>query len=422
MSNSHIESMSQSAASRQLALLQPAQPRGDNGRNFSAELERSIHRTSRDGGSRESAQNTAARAGDKRHAQQSAAGNNTDRTRGRADGANADKIEAAKKALAKAAEKGGEDNREAASIAALAPIIAALQSEGGRPELDLDTLAQKGLGGQTNEQLLMHLTQLMDGDSRGRGNTGTLDTLLRQQTPTLRGFDALSMQQLQTPNSSAGLQHLNIDAEALDPDALPLEKTLLTAERDTAGNRLMNIPAQDTMQAGLNTQVNQSPSSAARADNATPPPQLPVQTPVGQKAWADDMGNRLSWMVGRNESKAELMLTPPNMGKLSVSLQINGDQTNAQFVAANQATREALEQAIPRLREALQQAGINLGQADVSTSSEHQAQGDDGGDDNERDTPLAASGNSDMADNSLPASGQGPAGWRNGLGAIDIFA
>lgn len=99
-------------------------------------------------------------------------------------------------------------------------------------------------------------------------------------------------------------------------------------------------------------------------------PQLPVHTPAGQQAWAEDVGNQVRWMLGRAESKAELVLTPPNLGKLEVSINLNGDQTTAQFVASSQAARDALERAMPQLREILQQAGIMLGDANVSTSQQ----------------------------------------------------
>ena len=99
-------------------------------------------------------------------------------------------------------------------------------------------------------------------------------------------------------------------------------------------------------------------------------PQLPVHTPAGQQAWAEDVGNQVRWMLGRAESKAELVLTPPNLGKLEVSINLNGDQTTAQFVASSQAARDALERAMPQLREVLQQAGIMLGDANVSTSQQ----------------------------------------------------
>lgn len=131
---------------------------------------------------------------------------------------------------------------------------------------------------------------------------------------------------------------------------------------------------------GLPHQLSEFAAIRGQAIAARPlTPQLPVHTPVGQEGWAEDVGNRVTWMLGRAESKAELVLTPPNLGKLEVSINLSGDQTTAQFIAANQAARDALEQALPRLREMLAGAGINLGETSVSTSGEQQAGRDDGG-------------------------------------------
>ncbi|WP_018990290.1 flagellar hook-length control protein FliK [Aromatoleum toluclasticum] len=155
----------------------------------------------------------------------------------------------------------------------------------------------------------------------------------------------------------------------------------------------------------------------ARAEQT--PPQLQVHTPAGQRAWAEDVGNRMMWMVGRNESKAELVLTPAHLGKLEVSIQISGDQTTAHFVAASAAARDALEQAMPRLREVLQQAGINLGQTNVSTQGDPRAQ-QDGGNGSGRGQRGATGTDQAGEARTVPLS---PASWsRTGLGMVDIFA
>lgn len=147
--------------------------------------------------------------------------------------------------------------------------------------------------------------------------------------------------------------------------------------------------------------------------------QLPVYTPAGNKAWAEDVGNRLIWMANRSESRAELMLTPPSLGKLGVSIQVSGDQTTAQFVAATPAAREALEQAMPRLRELLQQAGINLGQTDVSTSGDQQAR--EGANREGRDPAGRGGGSHGVAE--AEAERAISTSWSTGgNGVIDIFA
>jgi len=103
-------------------------------------------------------------------------------------------------------------------------------------------------------------------------------------------------------------------------------------------------------------------------------PQFTIPAHTGQRAWAEEIGNRVMWMLGRAESRAELILTPPLLGKVEVSIHLNGDQSTAQFFASSQSAREALEQAMPRLRELLAQAGINLGEANVNTSAEERTQ------------------------------------------------
>jgi len=96
------------------------------------------------------------------------------------------------------------------------------------------------------------------------------------------------------------------------------------------------------------------------------PPVETIQTPVTQTAqWTAETAERIVWHAGRAHEKVELQLTPPHLGKVEVTLQLANDQLTAQFVAASQATRDVLDQAMPRLRELLQQAGIELGQTFV---------------------------------------------------------
>ncbi|HRP97939.1 MAG TPA: flagellar hook-length control protein FliK [Rhodocyclaceae bacterium] len=157
-------------------------------------------------------------------------------------------------------------------------------------------------------------------------------------------------------------------------------------------------------------------SSAPRATPGVPA-QLPVHVPAGQRFWAEEVGSRLVWMSGRGESTAELVLTPSSLGKLAVSIRIDGDQASAQFVAATTAARETLEQALPRLREVLQQAGINLGHADVSTSGDQQAR-DDSGTRRGAARRLGAPGEIGRG-----AAGTAISQWqRGGNGLVDTFA
>ncbi|MBA4743523.1 MAG: flagellar hook-length control protein FliK, partial [Azoarcus sp.] len=212
------------------------------------------------------------------------------------------------------------------------------------------------------------------------------------------------------------------DTEARDKNAAQILNLFAQANgsRSASGGAESMLAANARGEANMGGVQTAVMPFAARMDGAQAAQntvvQLPVATTVGHRGWAAEVGNQVAWMLGRNESRAELQLTPPSLGKLGVSIQVNGDQTTAHFVAATQATRDALEQAMPRLREVLQQAGINLGQTSVGTSGDQSAPHErDGG-------SRRASGSGD--DGAAIGIGTAPvANWiRGSNGVIDTFA
>jgi flagellar hook-length control protein FliK len=147
---------------------------------------------------------------------------------------------------------------------------------------------------------------------------------------------------------------------------------------------------------------------------------LPVAPAVGAPGWSEEVGNRVIWMANRMESRAELVLTPPQMGRVEVSLSISGDQASATFVSPNPAVREALEAALPRLREVLADAGIQLGQAQVGAENARQwAQQEKNSDNPGFDRGTAAGVPANLA---APGAVQAHADLKMGRGLVDVFA
>jgi len=90
-----------------------------------------------------------------------------------------------------------------------------------------------------------------------------------------------------------------------------------------------------------------------------------VDAPVRSPAFASELGEKIVWLAGRQGQIAELSLNPPQLGSVEVRLSLSGGEAGAQFFSASPAVREAIEVALPRLRELMAQAGINLGEAQV---------------------------------------------------------
>jgi flagellar hook-length control protein FliK len=90
-----------------------------------------------------------------------------------------------------------------------------------------------------------------------------------------------------------------------------------------------------------------------------------IESPLRSPGFAAELGNKVIWLAGRQGQLAELSLNPPQLGALEVRVSISGGETTAQFFSANPAVREALDAAMPKLRELMAQAGIDLGEAEV---------------------------------------------------------
>lgn len=167
----------------------------------------------------------------------------------------------------------------------------------------------------------------------------------------------------------------------------------------------------------------QAAAQAAQLAQASAPASRPhdrIDAPVGSRAFGEALGERLTWMAGSQQSRADLVLNPPQLGRVEISLTLNGDQATALFVSANAAVRETLEASMPRLREILADAGVTLGQAQVgSESPQSPAEGREKGDNSRSQAGAPAA---PMLAGAAP-SGGGDAMWiRQGRGLVDTFA
>jgi len=201
------------------------------------------------------------------------------------------------------------------------------------------------------------------------------------------------------------------DSAAL-PQAAALPPAIVAATEKAAGEPLpLSLAAADLAPADATLLTQAQAAAPARAERPADLPLLHIAKPVGARGWDADVGQRLVWMVGRDEGRAELTLTPPQLGRIEVSLTTSGDQTNALFVAASPVTRDALENALPRLRELLADAGITLGQASVSADSPR-----------EGDDRQAGGDNRGTAHGDAPPTADAPPWLQRGRGLIDTFA
>jgi flagellar hook-length control protein FliK len=105
-----------------------------------------------------------------------------------------------------------------------------------------------------------------------------------------------------------------------------------------------------------------NPTAGTQAGSAA----MHIGTPVQDAAWSNELGSRVVLMSGQQLQSAKIQLSPAELGPITVNLVIDDGSAELTFHAHHALTREAIEQALPRLREMLNDNGLTLGNATVS--------------------------------------------------------
>jgi hypothetical protein len=98
--------------------------------------------------------------------------------------------------------------------------------------------------------------------------------------------------------------------------------------------------------------------------NSAPVP-LHIAQPLGEPAWDRALGERILWMAGHQVQRAAVRLDPPLLGPVEIRVAVQNEQASVSFTAQHPFTREAIEAALPRLREMLADSSLNLVSVDV---------------------------------------------------------
>jgi flagellar hook-length control protein FliK len=192
---------------------------------------------------------------------------------------------------------------------------------------------------------------------------------------------------------------------AQDTDGRALEKlSELTAAKTPETPAIAGAVAQ--MQPGM--QELAQLAAGKTSDRLTPH--------VGTPAWDQALGQKVVWMVGGAQQSASLSLNPPDLGPLQIVLNVSNGQADASFYAAQPEVRQALEAALPRLRDMMGEAGVQLGQASVSAGmpDRHDQPG-------ERFGSQGNGGPADKAGNDAQAAVTRVTPITQGQGLVDTF-
>lgn len=191
-------------------------------------------------------------------------------------------------------------------------------------------------------------------------------------------------------------------------------------------SKSMTLLADSQLTHESSAQLNAPPSNAtalvalpvqvSNIANLNSPIPLSVDMPMTHNAWADEFSQKVTWVATQHGQSAELHLNPPQLGPLDVLIKVNGDQATALFTSPHAVVRDAIEQALPKLREMLADNGIMLGNATVSDQSPREQQT------KQTDQQQKREGWQAKMDQAIVGGGAQVRSGRHHQGSVDTFA
>ncbi len=156
-------------------------------------------------------------------------------------------------------------------------------------------------------------------------------------------------------------------------------------------------------------------------DPSQAPRPLSLNTPLQHADWNNQFAQRITWLASHKIQAAELRLNPQHLGPIDIQIRMDGDQANLVFGAAHAQVRDAIEAALPRLREMFAAQGLNVAQVDVNLrdGGERQFAGGEGG---SHGNGGGAGGTGGDADTNELTGATGPVAIQVASGLVDLFA
>lgn len=122
-------------------------------------------------------------------------------------------------------------------------------------------------------------------------------------------------------------------------------------------------PAQSATHLGIGQFI---PAPSAPAAPITP---SSIDIPLQDPAWGEALGDRVLFMSGQKIHQAEIKLNPAEMGPITIRVSVGDRAADVSFTAQHLAARDAIELAMPRLRELFSENGLTLGNTSVEEHS-----------------------------------------------------
>ncbi|WP_130537777.1 flagellar hook-length control protein FliK [Thiomicrorhabdus indica] len=223
----------------------------------------------------------------------------------------------------------------------------------------------------------------------GKGNANNSETAISKTASNTQQM-AQQLSSLMAQGKSAEMQ-----------DKVPVSQMMQSQQKGLEQQaNLRAVEASLTQTSMLDSDgVPLTESSSGERRASLPPGLQSIPLPVKHPQWGQALGQRVVYMANSQLQQAQITLNPEKLGPIQIKLHMDRDQQmQVSFSAQHGTTREALEAAIPRLREMLEQNGVNLSSVDVGDFSQfaEEQMSDDSSENQNSGVQTAGSGEEEL--------------------------
>ena len=195
-----------------------------------------------------------------------------------------------------------------------------------------------------------------------------------RETPAAQASIATMPQEIQTADTT----WVRPLANSLSATAEPLVSATVAQQAPQTSFVAANGAAAEAQVNPVTTSSSELNIAPMQTASAAPTPTTTLSAPLATPAWQAQLSQQVSEqaqqivnMRVQNDQTVRLRLHPAELGPLMISMKVEDQSAQLQFVSAHSQVRQAVEQALPQLREILAEQGIELSQSSVRDHGAH---------------------------------------------------
>ena len=189
----------------------------------------------------------------------------------------------------------------------------------------------------------------------------------------------------------------------LNPESKMTDSLLITPRETTRVSQPESIAEQRPAVAAVGAATTNTAGIGGTATKQSAFIEQPLDlTQSNKQQQATEMATHVRVLKNQGGGEAKINLHPAELGRMSISVSTDATDTKVSFVVETSQARQAVEAAMPRLKELLEQSGLSLADSDVT--EQHKQSADEKRTDRTPASPSLESPDAGMAESELTLS------------------